>query len=469
MMSCDLWMLVMVPLFISTIVPSKATHPCNYTFSYVTGPVGNFSSPGFPGYYPSLLRCTYFFDAARNGGVEIKFEAFELEDEFEDDDVYDYIEVYTLDSQGFKALLNKFCGSKIPQTIISPQSKLEIKFITDHWQNSARGFSGTYRFLGDEWQPFDHKPNHCGSENLSGIAGFIQSPNYPKKYPRGVNCSWVIRVPERQQILVRLLDLDIGEGPKCGDSKLLLYNGYATPLSVQTLEWCGHKSHMDADELQYVTFTNRTVVRFVSGLRNNNHIGFKLMWMAVSLPKESEVCRSFQCEGGKYCLNGQPCKPLPKYCISQKLVCDGVRNCGPFDDSDERKCTKEILIIAACISVPSIVLLMLVVLITYCYKTRHVKKSLSQDQPLTNSQSQGTTSHDSFPSNSRQMMLHTSFMDGASPFTSDPPDLSDTDPTADNSLFTDAVTGSLKSHKKRPSYHMMQLNYEDGNLMTSQI
>lgn len=66
-----------------------------------------------------------------------------------------------------------------------------------------------------DWQPFDHKPTKCGSDSLSGIAGFIQSPNYPGIYPQNVNCSWVIKVAEKQQILLRVLELDIGQDCKC--------------------------------------------------------------------------------------------------------------------------------------------------------------------------------------------------------------------------------------------------------------
>ncbi|BFZ09635.1 hypothetical protein BsWGS_12673 [Bradybaena similaris] len=467
-----------VPFFIlalgiANFVPCEATKDCQYHYSYLNGATGNFSSPGFPDNYPSLVRCYYYFDAAKYGGVEIKFDTFELEDKKEGDEAYDFIDVFTVDSQNFKTFLNRFCGRKIPHTIISPQSKLEIKFVSDHWQNSATGFSGRYRFLGDDWQPFDHKPSTCGSNNLSGVAGFINSPNYPHSYPANVNCSWVINAPENQQILIRLLDLDIGSSSKCTDSSLRLYNGYATSMSVHTHEWCGKLDVYNHDELQYPTFSSRTVIRFLSGSRHNTqHRGFKLLWLAFYIPNPPEVCDGFQCEGGQYCDNGVLCTSLPKYCISKQLVCDGVRNCGPFDDSDERKCTREILIMAACIAVPSLVLLMMVVLIVYCYKTRHVKKSASQDQPLANSQSQGTTSRESFILSHRQMMLHTSFIDGTGAMASELDqrfhhDPNDIDQETTHGLFSDGTTGSLRSHKKRPSYHMMQQKYEDGNLISA--
>ncbi|KAK0053560.1 membrane frizzled-related protein-like isoform X2 [Biomphalaria pfeifferi] len=469
MMPCDIQFYLMVSMILKYFLPCGGTRSCEYKFSYLNGAEGNFSSPGFPEFYPPLLRCTYLFDASRNGGVEIKFDAFELEDEGEGEDMYDYIDVYTLDSQGFKTFLNKFCGRKIPQAIISPQSKLEIVFVTDHWQNSAIGFLGRYHFLGEDWQPFDHKPTKCGSDSLSGIAGFIQSPNYPGIYPQNVNCSWVIKVAEKQQILLRVLELDIGQDSQCHDAKLFLYNGYATTMSLQTKEWCGQKAMYNPDELEYVTVTNRSVLRFLSGSSSNKrHKGFKLLWMAVSFPKyPTEVCKTFECEGGKYCQSGLPCTKLPKYCISKKLVCDGVYNCGPYDDSDERKCEREIVIIATCISVPSLAIVLLVVFVIYCYKSKRVKKSVSQDQHLTHSQSQGTTSHESF---NRQLILQTSFIDGASSAIVDNtllPDILDLDQDLNFPSPSASLDGDTRGHKKRPSYHMMQQNYEDSHLIIS--
>ncbi|CAG5128616.1 unnamed protein product [Candidula unifasciata] len=455
---------------------SPATNDCQYHFSYLNGATGNFSSPGFPDSYPSLVRCCYYFDAAKYGGVEIKFDTFELEDKKEGDEAcrYDFIDVYTVDSQNFKTFLNRFCGRKIPHTIISPLSKLEIQFVSDHWQNSAAGFSGRYRFLGTAVVFKDSSSSCC----FSGRQGF------PRSYmPQSNKWDNILHsnYQDTQLTLMgnRVETLNLREEPfhimitKCTNASLRLYNGYATSMSVHTHEWCGKKAAYSHDELQYPTFSSRTVIRFISGPRQlSQHRGFKLLWMAFYIPNPPDVCTGFQCEGGQYCDNGVLCTSLPKYCISKHLVCDGVRNCGPFDDSDERKCTREILIMAACIAVPSLVLVMTVVLIVYCYKTRHVKKSASQDQPLANSHSQGTTSRESFILSHRQMMLHTSFIDGTGALTSDLDqqfnhDPNDIDQETTHGLFSDGATGSLRSHKKRPSYHMMQQKYEDGNLISA--
>lgn len=475
--------IAMVTVLSSLVSAGALSQDCDKRFSrYTTGPSGVFSSPNFPNPYPSLLRCTFEFDPPANGGVEIKFDSFELEDKNEGENTcrYDYIDVYTIDSAGVKQRLNRFCGDVIPQTIISPLSKLVINFVSDHWFNNGRGFNGTYRFLGEDYQPFDHKPSVCGSEHLSGLAGFIYSPNYPESYPPSVNCSWIINVPENKSVLVRVedLDIDMGRGAStCGYSALRLYNGYVSDFTLSTLDWCGKLSDYLTPDLEYVTSTNRTLVRFVSDARQRQtgHRGFKLLWMAVTVDEE---CLDFRCAGGRFCSGGGLCKPLNRYCIPKQLVCDGVYNCGQHDHSDERGCTWEVMIMAACIAVPSFVFLMIVILVAVLCRNKQIYKSTSQEQPLANSNSQGTTSRESFSSNHRQMMIHTSFIDGTGAMTFDPEndpnnDITDIDQETTRGLFgpssSNGYSNSLRSHKKRPSYHMMQQSYEDSTMVVAQI
>ena len=62
--------------------------------------------------------------------------------------VFDYIDVYAVDSQGYRTVLGRFCGSKLPSPITSPQSTLLIEFVSDYTKPSV-GFLGKYTFLGD--------------------------------------------------------------------------------------------------------------------------------------------------------------------------------------------------------------------------------------------------------------------------------------------------------------------------------
>ena len=77
----------------------------------------------------------------------------------------------------------------------------------------------------------------------------------------------------------------------CGHSTLRLYNGYVSDFTLSTLDWCGKLSDYEPLQLEHVTSTNRTLVRFVTDSRprqmgQNGHRGFKLMWMAVTVGGE---------------------------------------------------------------------------------------------------------------------------------------------------------------------------------------
>jgi len=52
------------------------------------------------------------------------------------------------------------------------------------------------------------------------------------------------------------------------------------------------------------------------------------------------VCDEFHCRGEEYCIDTSRvlCNPLPRYCISMSLRCNGLPNCGVSDHSDEEGC-----------------------------------------------------------------------------------------------------------------------------------
>ncbi|XP_070188773.1 uncharacterized protein [Littorina saxatilis] len=332
--------------------------------------------------------------------------------------VYDYIDVYAVDSKGYRTVLGRFCGNKLPAPITSPQSTLLIEFVSDYTKPST-GFFGHFTFLGDNWQPFDHARRMCGPGNMEGSGGIIQSPGYPRPFPPGVDCSWLVKVRDDEQILIMIDDLDIGTSAHCAasDSSLQIYYGYATNNTVPSENLCGQlHSVIAARKRERPSPSSRVVIRFITGPNNlERSRGFRLTWTAIHLPQEGP-CPEFQCEGGYACgLEGLGgiCDQLPRYCIHDDQRCNGIANCGQHDDSDERRCPREILIMTALIAVPSLAVITLVVLVIYCYRSKRVKKSASQNQPLTSTHKHGS-SKESFNSHRsyQQCMMHTSFVDG---------------------------------------------------------
>jgi len=42
--------------------------------------------------------------------------------------------------------------------------------------------------------------------------GVLRSPGFPNRYPNGKSCTWTIRVPMGQQIMLNVTDFDLENG-----------------------------------------------------------------------------------------------------------------------------------------------------------------------------------------------------------------------------------------------------------------
>jgi len=64
--------------------------------------------------------------------------------------LFDYIDVFTIDTDNMMNLEDRLCGEKKPNPIVSVHRRLELVFKSDY-ARSRRGFKGKYHFL-DERQ-----------------------------------------------------------------------------------------------------------------------------------------------------------------------------------------------------------------------------------------------------------------------------------------------------------------------------
>lgn len=105
-------------------------------------------------------------------------------------------------------LSGRFCGDKLPEPIVSTDSRLWIEFrSSSSWV--GKGFSAVYEGTGSgsDWtvSPWNQtviltsSPSFCeaicGGE-VKQDSGLIQSPNYPDDYQSNKACVWRITVEE---------------------------------------------------------------------------------------------------------------------------------------------------------------------------------------------------------------------------------------------------------------------------------
>ena len=109
--------------------------------------------------------------------------------------------------------------------------------------------------------------------------------------------------------------------------------------------------------------------------------GFLLSWTGIHL---TDNCGpgTFQCKGGEYCIDSKKvlCQTTFKYCISNRLVCDGVSNCDLGDESDERFCNLKFLtmphqlfLIIGCAGILFIFLMIAITFVLYKYNKKRIK------------------------------------------------------------------------------------------------
>uniref|UniRef100_A0A8D3CTI9 Metalloendopeptidase n=1 Tax=Scophthalmus maximus TaxID=52904 RepID=A0A8D3CTI9_SCOMX len=139
---------------------------------------GNFSSPGYPNGYPSYTHCVWRISVTPGEKIVLNFTTMDL---YKSSLCwYDYIEVR--DGYWRKApLLGRFCGDKVPDVLISTDSRMWIEFrSSSNWV--GKGFAAVYEAI-------------CGGE-ITKDSGQIQSPNYPDDYRPSKECVWRITVTE---------------------------------------------------------------------------------------------------------------------------------------------------------------------------------------------------------------------------------------------------------------------------------
>ncbi|XP_030290829.1 dorsal-ventral patterning tolloid-like protein 1 isoform X2 [Sparus aurata] len=221
---------------------------------------GNFSSPGYPNGYPSYTHCVWRISVTPGEKIVLNFTTMDL---YKSSLCwYDYIEVR--DGYWRKApLLGRFCGDKVPDVLISTDSRMWIEFrSSSNWV--GKGFAAIYEAI-------------CGGE-ITKDSGQIQSPNYPDDYRPSKECVWRITVSEGYNVGLSFQAFEIERHDSCAYDYLEVRDG---PLETSPLigRFCGY------DKPEDVRSTSHTLwMKFVSD-GTVNKAGF-----AANFFKEEDEC-----------------------------------------------------------------------------------------------------------------------------------------------------------------------------------
>ncbi|XP_025950725.2 tolloid-like protein 2 isoform X2 [Dromaius novaehollandiae] len=285
------------------IAQARKLYKCPACGETLQDTTGNFSAPGFPNGYPSYSHCVWRISVTPGEKIMLNFTSMDL---FKSRLCwYDYVEVR--DGYWRKApLLGRFCGDKIPEPVISTDSRLWIEFRSSS-NILGKGFFVVYEAI-------------CGGE-IHKDAGQIQSPNYPDDYRSSKECIWKITVSEGFHIGITFQAFEIEWHDTCSYDYLEIRDGL-TEYSPLIGHFCGYEKPEDVK-----SSSNKVWMKFASDATINK-AGF-----AANFFKEMDEC-SLPDNGGceQLCentLGSYKCTCDPGYELTaDKRSCEAA--CGGF-------------------------------------------------------------------------------------------------------------------------------------------
>ncbi|KAB5530866.1 hypothetical protein PHYPO_G00134270 [Pangasianodon hypophthalmus] len=226
---------------------------CSYT---LYSPNGTIESPGYPYGYPNYANCTWVIVAQEHNRIQLVFQGFALEEDF------DILSVY--DGQPSPGnLRTRLTGFRLPPPIVSTGARLTLWLLSDY-AVSGQGFKAVYEALpsytcgnpgqlqnglqqgstfniGDKiryscsqgfvleghavlsclatssgtaaWDfplPYCRADDGCGG-TLRGQSGVITSPNYPQEYNNNADCTWTVLAEPGDTIALVFNDFQLEE------------------------------------------------------------------------------------------------------------------------------------------------------------------------------------------------------------------------------------------------------------------
>ncbi|XP_004625741.1 tolloid-like protein 2 [Octodon degus] len=285
------------------IAQARKLYKCPVCGETLQDTTGNFSAPGFPGGYPSYSHCVWRISVTPGEKIVLNFTSMDL---FKSRLCwYDYVEVR--DGYWRKApLLGRFCGDKVPEPLVSSDSRLWVEFRSSS-NILGKGFFAVYEAT-------------CGGD-INKDAGQIQSPNYPDDYRPSKECVWRITVSDGFHVGLAFQAFEIERHDSCSYDYLEIRDG-PTEENALIGRFCGYEKPEDVK-----SSSNMLWVKFVSD-GSISKAGF-----AASFFKEVDEC-AWPDHGGceQRCVNtlgSYKCACDPGYELAaDKKACEVA--CGGF-------------------------------------------------------------------------------------------------------------------------------------------
>lgn len=278
-------------------------------FDSLSNNSGVFSSPNFPGGYPTDFSAEYVFENKNPMGlVQIIFSDFQLS-------LWSFLEVY--DSNGTRIKL--YNGNTFrPPAILSSGSTLTVKF-QENEEYPRLGFRAEYTFLNYVGKYWLNRPStDCGGP-VEDAGGAITMMNLvPSNSIKAFDCVWLIR-PRAPNIPRTKIAIRVAQFEEMGlKSTLAIREGQHSSAPLLELVTPYQSDVPRGQEYVALSITG-FYIRLIGYFTKKSHLAI--------------IYTAFRYEGC-YAASDFECKN--RRCISKELECDGFNHCG--DGSDEAAC-----------------------------------------------------------------------------------------------------------------------------------
>ncbi|XP_050435751.1 cubilin [Adelges cooleyi] len=174
-------------------------------------PDGEFTSPGYPGVYPSSVSCEWKIVVDYGNTIEITVEDFWFESSLSCN--FDFLAIYSGEDDSGPEL-TRICHKESNSVIVTTGGNTAfVKFVSDNGIQ-RKGFKASYKNV----------ESKCGGL-FTAPQGVIHTTNYPQNYDSNSSCVWYIEVTETHLINLTFVDFSTRSNPVLGNDRVLVYDG----------------------------------------------------------------------------------------------------------------------------------------------------------------------------------------------------------------------------------------------------
>ncbi|XP_022177373.1 cubilin-like [Myzus persicae] len=220
-------------------------------------PEGEFTSPGYPAFYPPSTTCEWNIVADYGNTIEITILDFWFESSRSC--TFDALAIYSGHDDSGPELLRICHKQTSPIIVTSGGNEVFIKFDSNA-ESQRKGFRATYKTI----------LSKCGGK-FTAPQGVIHTSNYPQNYDSNSSCMWYIEIAETHLVNLTFIDFSTRSFPTGNRDKVLVYDG-----NIYGKLLLNHSGNSVPSPI--ISSSNKLLVSFEVGKHDLRAKGFKAIY-----------------------------------------------------------------------------------------------------------------------------------------------------------------------------------------------